>query len=67
MNGRLTPNHEAPDFVFQSAKVSAARSRHPGGVNACFADGSVDFISETIERDTWHAMWTRAGGEVISK
>jgi prepilin-type N-terminal cleavage/methylation domain-containing protein/prepilin-type processing-associated H-X9-DG protein len=67
MNGRLTPNHEAPDFVYRSAKITAARSRHPGGVNACFADGSVDFISETIERATWHAMWTRAGGEVVSK
>ena len=67
MNGLLTPNHDAPDFVFKSAKITGARSRHPGGVNACFADGSVDFISETVERDTWHAMWTRAGGEVVPK
>ncbi len=67
MNGRLTPNHEAPDFVYRSAKITAARSRHPGGVNACMCDGSVDFISETIERATWHALWTRAGGEVVSK
>ncbi len=67
MNGRLTPNHEAPDFVYRSAKVTAARSRHPGGVNACFTDGSVDFISETVERATWHALWTRAGGEVGTK
>lgn len=67
MNGRLTPNHEAPDFVYRSAKVTAARSRHPGGVNACFCDGSVSFISETIERDTWHALWTRAGGEVADR
>ena len=67
MNGLLTPNHPAPDFVFKSAKITAARSRHPGGVNACFTDGSVDFISETIERATWHALWTRAGGEVASK
>jgi len=66
MNGRLTPNHEAPDFVYRSSKVTAARSRHPGGVNACMCDGSVDFISETIERTTWHALWTRAGGEVAS-
>lgn len=25
------------------------RSRHPGGVNACFADGSVKFLSDGIE------------------
>ena len=67
MNGRLTPNHQAPDFVYRSAKVTAARSRHPGGVNACFCDGSVAFISETIERSTWHALWTRAGREVASR
>ncbi len=66
MNGRLTPNHQAPDFVFGSAKVTAARSRHLGGVNACFCDGSVSFVSETIERSTWHAVWTRAGHEVAS-
>ena len=64
MNGLLTPNHGAPDFVYRSAKITAARSRHPGGVNACMCDGSVDLISETIERATWHALWTRAGGEV---
>ncbi len=66
MNGRFTPNHPVPDLLFRSAKVTAARSRHPGGVNACLCDGSVRFVSETIDRATWHAIWTRAGGEVAS-
>jgi len=66
MNGRFTPNSPIPDLLNRSAKATAARSRHPGGVNACFCDGSVHFISETIERTTWHAFWTRAGGEVAS-
>jgi len=66
MNGRFTPNSPVPDLVGGSAKITAARSRHPGGVNACFCDGSVRFISETIERTTWHALWTRMGGEVTS-
>jgi prepilin-type processing-associated H-X9-DG protein len=30
-----------------------ARSRHPGGVNSCFADGHVQFIKETISQRTW--------------
>ena len=43
-----------------------ARSYHPGGVNALFADGSVRFIKTTIDGNTWRALGTIAGGEVIS-
>jgi len=44
----------------------AARSKHSGGVNVCYADGSVHFVRESIDFATWQAMGTRAGGEVIS-
>jgi prepilin-type processing-associated H-X9-DG protein len=44
----------------------AARSRHPGGVNVLFGDGSVHFMKNTIDSGTWAAFGTRAGGEVIS-
>ena len=44
----------------------AARSFHPGGVNALFADGSVRFVKDTISPTVWHALGTRAGGEVVS-
>jgi len=64
MNGCYTPNVPYPDLTSGSAKVTAARSRHPGGVNAGLCDGSVRFISNTIDRNTWHALWTRMGGEV---
>jgi prepilin-type processing-associated H-X9-DG protein len=43
-----------------------ARSYHPGGVNALFADGSVHFIKSSIDGNTWRALGTIAGGEVIS-
>ncbi len=43
-----------------------ARSYHPGGVNALFADGSVHFIKNTISQNVWQALGTIAGGEVIS-
>jgi len=66
MNGRFVPNCPYPDLVTGSSKVTAARSRHPGGVNAGLCDGSVRFISATVKRNTWHALWTRMGGEVIS-
>jgi prepilin-type processing-associated H-X9-DG protein len=46
--------------------VVAASSRHPGGVNTAFADGSVKFIKSSISNPTWVALGTRAGGEVVS-
>ena len=44
----------------------AASSKHPGGVNALFADGSVHFIKNTVNPVTWYGLGTIAGGEVIS-
>jgi prepilin-type processing-associated H-X9-DG protein len=64
MNGRFVPNSPIPDLTGGSAKLCGARSRHPGGVNACLCDGSVRFIQDSIDRTNWHALWTRAGGEI---
>ena len=67
LNGRFTPNSPIPDVFWESdVQFCAARSRHPGGVNACCCDGSVRFVADSIEPNTWHALWTRAGGEIIS-
>jgi prepilin-type processing-associated H-X9-DG protein len=41
------------------------RSRHLGGANILFGDGSVNFAKESIDPSTWAATATRAGGEVI--
>jgi prepilin-type N-terminal cleavage/methylation domain-containing protein/prepilin-type processing-associated H-X9-DG protein len=65
MNGRFTPNVNYPDLTSGSAKVTAARSRHRGGVNACFCDGSERFIENSIDAAVYHALWTRAGRETI--
>jgi prepilin-type processing-associated H-X9-DG protein len=43
-----------------------ASSYHTGGANVCMGDGSVRFVSESINFDTWRAMGTRAGGESVS-
>ena len=39
-----------------------ARSRHGGGVNACFADGSVRFVSNYIDQAVWFYMLSAADG-----
>jgi prepilin-type N-terminal cleavage/methylation domain-containing protein/prepilin-type processing-associated H-X9-DG protein len=49
-----------------SGIVMSASSRHPGGVNVLFADGSVRFAKDAIAQPTWWALGTRSGGEVIS-
>ncbi len=41
-------------------------SRHPGVVNTLMGDGSVRATKSTININTWWAVGTRAGGEVIS-
>ena len=43
-----------------------ASSFHSGGVNAGLLDGSVRFIKNSIANNTWWALATKAGGEVIS-
>jgi prepilin-type processing-associated H-X9-DG protein len=43
-----------------------ASSRHPGGVNVGFADGSVRFVKSSVALNVWWALGTRAGGEVVS-
>jgi prepilin-type N-terminal cleavage/methylation domain-containing protein/prepilin-type processing-associated H-X9-DG protein len=41
-------------------------SNHPGGVNVSFMDGSVHFIKNTVNLQTWWFMGTRGRGEIIS-
>jgi len=47
-------------------EVNAARSFHEGGVNVSFCDGSVKFVKDSINMNTWRGISTKDGGEVIS-
>jgi prepilin-type N-terminal cleavage/methylation domain-containing protein/prepilin-type processing-associated H-X9-DG protein len=44
----------------------ASRSRHPGGINVLFCDGSVHFLKNTINLKTYGDLSTKGSGEVIS-
>ena len=37
----------------------------PGGVPVAFMDGSVRFAKSTVNRDTWRAIGTETGGEIV--
>jgi prepilin-type N-terminal cleavage/methylation domain-containing protein/prepilin-type processing-associated H-X9-DG protein len=41
-------------------------SNHTGGVNICFADGSVRFIKNSVQFQNWWAIGTRNGQEALS-
>ena len=65
-----TPNQLACWFADTSASkyhtMIGASSYHPGGVNVGFLDGSVRFVKSSVSLQTWWALGTKAGGEVIS-
>src|SRR5687768_17586583 len=44
------------NYVATGAETIAARSRHPGGVQCTLTDGSVRFVSNTVNLDTWRAV-----------
>jgi prepilin-type N-terminal cleavage/methylation domain-containing protein len=61
------PRPENPPYTSAGLPYThkAARSRHPGGVNAIMADASLQFVSDDIALVTWRSMGTMNGSEVI--
>ena len=68
-------------FYVPRGSILSPDSYHPGGVNGLLADGSVHFISETIEAGNpasapatsgespfgvWGAVGSKAGGEIVA-
>jgi prepilin-type N-terminal cleavage/methylation domain-containing protein/prepilin-type processing-associated H-X9-DG protein len=50
----------------QNGGVWTASSRHAGGVNVLFGDGTVRFVKNSVNSVSWWGVGTRAGGEVVS-
>jgi prepilin-type N-terminal cleavage/methylation domain-containing protein/prepilin-type processing-associated H-X9-DG protein len=50
----------------EGSEYSGSRSRHPGGVNTLFGDGSVHFMKDSINSLIWVQLGSINGGEVIS-
>lgn len=53
------PINSAPEFE------NDIRSNHPGGANGVFADGHVQFLSESIQPYTLGGICSRASGEIL--
>ena len=70
-NHVLTPNSQVPDCFDtwndhnMGQGAMTARSRHPGGVNVVFADGSTKFVNESIDLYVWRRLGSSDGGEFV--
>ena len=53
--------------VMNCNNSQAAYSFHPGGINVTLCDGSVRFLSETIEEITFMSLCTRDDGNVLGE
>jgi prepilin-type N-terminal cleavage/methylation domain-containing protein/prepilin-type processing-associated H-X9-DG protein len=60
------PNGRSCGWLPSLRATMVASSRHIGGVNVAFCDGSVHFVRDSINLAVWRAMGSRNGGEVFS-
>lgn len=65
------PTWQSPPYTPVRGRVrtwwAAAASLHPGGCHFAMGDGSVRFISESIDRATIHNLTRMADGEVVGE
>jgi prepilin-type N-terminal cleavage/methylation domain-containing protein len=66
-NHYLPPNAATFDCLNTANNygLKTARSLHTDGVNLLLCDGSVHFVNNGVALNTWRALGTRAGGEVL--
>lgn len=55
----FSPTYSGNDQAFSPS------SDHGGGVNVVMADGSVHFVSDSVDRTVWWSMGSKNGGESI--
>ncbi|QDV64286.1 DUF1559 domain-containing protein [Crateriforma conspicua] len=69
---RVPPNYQTPEdapssYASVNLRMSAFGSGHVGGTNFAFTDGSVAFISDSINMVTYQALSTKSGREILDE
>ena len=64
-NGYLSPNSPTPDIVTHWTGYFAPRSYHTGGAHLLFADGSVHFLSDSMDTELHRDIHSANGREVL--
>ncbi len=67
VQGYLAPNSETPDHSHHGEILSGIRSTHVGGAQLSLCDGSVRFVSESIDLETLRNLFSRNDGEVLGE
>lgn len=62
-----TPNKRSCGFFVALRASMPPSSYHVGGIHTLLCDGSVRFVSENIDLNTWRAVGTRNGGETVGE
>lgn len=62
----LPPNFTGASCNWMNYGFYGSRSYHASGVNTLLADGSVRYVSDTVDIDVWRGLATIAGGENTS-
>jgi len=47
--------------------VAGFGSKHPGGANFVFCDGSTHFLHDDMDVEIYHRLFSKAGGEVVGR
>jgi prepilin-type N-terminal cleavage/methylation domain-containing protein/prepilin-type processing-associated H-X9-DG protein len=56
-----------PNVPGDTVNSAMARSMHIGGVNACFGDGHVQFVTDSVSQWTWCLLQSKNDGQVITE
>ena len=57
----------APERYYRNYNLAEGfKSRHPGGANFAFADGSVHFLNQNIDHQTYQYLGCRNDGQAVS-
>jgi len=65
-SGNDPPQVGCIEITTKNTVVHTSRSYHSVGVTVGLCDGSVRFVSDSIDLDVWHALGTPKGGETNS-